>query len=171
MKIPYSNLHLYQLPNSFHLWIPLLLGLALNLLQTFNFKKSFTQGCLVLSLVDIGPVVPGKKRSMWKVYVRCISLMPKSNRHRTNFDQKNSLQSFLCTRTNGQDLGKLFLVTKWKRIKIMLGPKPVTRVTLITIQNTTLKIIIQDWSVDVKTKQDTYMYGPQANLSSVCTMS
>lgn len=53
----------------------------------------------------------------------------------------------------------------------MLGPKPVTRVTLITIQNTTLKIIIQDWSVDVKTKQDTYMYGPQANLSSVCTMS
>lgn len=53
----------------------------------------------------------------------------------------------------------------------MLGPKPVTRVILITIQNTTLKIYKIGQQMHLKTKQDTYMYGPHANLSSVCPMS
>ena len=43
------------------------------------------QGCIVPSLVEIGPVVLEKMMKMWKVY-------DNEDRQRTNFDQKSSLQ-------------------------------------------------------------------------------
>ena len=54
------------------------------------------QGCFVLSLVEIGPVVLEKKIKMWKVYDNANNNDDNANDNndwqQTNFDQKNSLE-------------------------------------------------------------------------------
>ena len=49
--------------------------------QTWN---PFTQGCIVLSLVEIGQVVMEKKMKMWKVYHNAKDA---KNGQQTNFDR------------------------------------------------------------------------------------
>ena len=52
----------------------------------------FTQGCLVPSLVEIGPVVLEKKMKMWKVYDKDNDANDDDGQ-RTNLDQKSSPES------------------------------------------------------------------------------
>ena len=79
-----DSLNLVNVFSLFGNYLPLELGGALHL----NKLESFTQGCFVPSLVDIGPVVLEKKMKIRKVYDN-----KDDDRHGTNCDQKCSLKS------------------------------------------------------------------------------